>query len=167
MINQEYEHIVHPLKPVYKTRSNILILGSFPSVKSREDAFYYSNKYNRFRKVLSSILGTNEPTSTVEKIEMLNDANIAIYDVIYSCDIIKSYDSSIKNVVPTDINKIITEINIKKIYTNGNKATDLYKRYSENIAGIKTVSLPSTSPANARYSLEDLIDKWKIIKVRS
>ena len=156
--------IVHPIPPVYDKNSKVLILGSFPSVKSRESNFFYGHSQNRFWRVVASVLGEKMPRTTEEKKEMLLRNNIAVWDVIHSCEISGSADSSIKNAVPNDIGYIIGESRIDRIFTNGQKADDLYRRYIEEKTGIKAICLPSTSPANAAWSLERLIEKWKMIK---
>lgn len=137
----EYEHITHSFEPVYDRNSKILILGTLPSVKSRENNFYYGHKQNRFWKVLAHILNEPVPESTDEKKQMLLKHNIAIWDVIQSCDIRGSSDSSIKNVEPTDIRKILDNSDVKYIFTNGNKAGQLYKKYQFPITGIETTFL--------------------------
>ena len=142
----EYEHIVHSFEPVYDKDSEILILGTLPSVKSRENNFYYGHKQNRFWKKA-----------------MLLAHRIALWDVIQSCDIKGSSDSSIKNVQPTDIGMILEKTNMTQIYANGNKAGQLYKRYQFPITGIEATVLPSTSPANAAWSLARLCEAWKTI----
>ena len=156
--------IVHPIPPVYDKNSKVLILGSFPSVKSRESNFFYGHSQNRFWRVIASVLGEKTPRTTEEKKEMLLRNNIAVWDVIHSCEISGSADSSIKNAVPNDIGYIIGESRIDRIFTNGQKADDLYRRYIEEKTGIKAICLPSTSPANAAWSLERLIEKWKMVK---
>lgn len=153
--------IVHPLEPIFDEKSKILILGTFPSVKSRENNFYYGHPQNRFWKVISNICNEELPLSNDDKREMLLRNNIAVWDVIHSCDIEGSADSSIKNVIPNDIKSILEQTSIKKIFVNGKKAERLYKKYIENSIGIKAVCLPSTSPANASWSLEKLIEYWK------
>ena len=125
----EYEHIVHSFEPVYDKASEILILGTLPSVKSRENNFYYGHKQNRFWKVLATLLKEPVPDTIEEKKAMLLAHRIALWDVIQSCDIKGSSDSSIKNVQPTDIGMILEKTNITRIYANGNKAGQLYKRY--------------------------------------
>lgn len=159
----EYEHIVHSFEPVYDKASEILILGTLPSVKSRENNFYYGHKQNRFWKVLATLL--KEPVSDTieEKKAMLLAHRIALWDVIQSCDIKGSSDSSIKNVQPTDIGMILEKTNITRIYANGNKAGQLYKRYQFPVTGIEAMVLPSTSPANAAWSLERLCEAWRVI----
>ena len=123
----EYEHIVHSFEPVYDKDSEILILGTLPSVKSRENNFYYGHKQNRFWKVLATLLKEPVPETIEEKKAMLLAHRIALWDVIQSCDIKGSSDSSIKNVQPTDIGMILEKTNMTQIYANGNKAGQLYK----------------------------------------
>ena len=152
----EYEHIVHSFEPVYDKASEILILGTLPSVKSRENNFYYGHKQNRFWKVLATLLKEPVPDTIEEKKAMLLAHRIALWDVIQSCDIKGSSDSSIKNVQPTDIGMILEKTNITRIYANGNKAGQLYKRYQFPVTGIEAMVLSSTSPANAAWLLERL-----------
>lgn len=159
----EYEHIVHSFEPVYDKASEILILGTLPSVKSRENNFYYGHKQNRFWKVLATLLKEPVPDTIEEKKAMLLAHRIALWDVIQSCDIKGSSDSSIKNVQPTDIGMILEKTNITRIYANGNKAGQLYKRYQFPVTGIEATVLPSTSPANAAWSLDRLCEAWRVI----
>lgn len=159
----EYEHIVHSFEPVYDKASEILILGTLPSVKSRENNFYYGHKQNRFWKVLAALLKEPLPDTIEEKKAMLLARRIALWDVIQSCDIKGSSDSSIKNVQPTDIGMILEKTNITRIYANGNKAGQLYQRYQYPVTGRKATVLPSTSPANAAWSLERLCEAWYVI----
>ena len=156
-------HVIHEIPPVYDDRSKILILGSFPSVKSREGQFFYHHKQNRFWRVLAAVFEDTLPETIEEKKEFLLRHNIAIWDVIASCDIEGSSDSSIKNVQPTDIGMILEKTNITRIYANGNKAGQLYKRYQFPVTGIEAMVLPSTSPANAAWSLERLCEAWHVI----
>ena len=153
---------VHPIPPVYNGSSKILILGSFPSVASRETGFFYGHKQNRFWKVLSALLFTDEPQSIGEKKDLLLNNRIALWDVIASCEIVGSSDSSIKNAVANDISKII-ESGVKAVFTNGKTASALYKKYIHSKVGIDDICLPSTSPANAAFSLQRLITEWSII----
>lgn len=159
----EYQHLVHPFEPLYNENSKILILGSFPSVKSRENDFYYGHKQNRFWKVLAAVLGAQTPIEIEEKKALLLDNGIAIWDVIYSCDIVGSSDSSIRNVVPTDIGRILINSDIDRIYTNGAKAGELYRRHQLPATGMEAIVLPSTSPANAAWTMERLTDAWQSI----
>lgn len=153
----------HPIEPIYNKDSRILILGSFPSVKSREEGFFYGHSQNRFWRVLSAVCETKTPATIEEKKTFLLDNHIAVWDVIKSCDIEGSSDSSIKNVVANDLSVILNCAPIQSIYVNGKKAEQLYKRYIESTVNIKAICLPSTSPANAAWSLERLIEEWKCI----
>lgn len=155
---------IHEIEPVFDQNSEILILGSFPSVKSREAGFFYHHPQNRFWKILSALTGDNFLTEIEEKKRLLLKNHIALWDVIQSCNIKGSSDSSIADVVPADIRKIMRESKIKKIFTNGNKADSLYKKYIYPEIGIEAIKLPSTSPANAAYSLDKLLAEWKKIK---
>ena len=155
----------HEFPPVYDENSEILILGSFPSVKSREMQFFYGHPQNRFWKVLAQVLNETVPHTIPEKKEMLLRHHIALWDVIASCDIAGSSDSSIRNVVPNDLAYIIGRSRITRIYANGAKSKQLYDKYLAKQLGIEAVQLPSTSPANAAYSVERLLEYWqKIIK---
>lgn len=155
---------IHEFQPIYNEKSKILILGTFPSVKSREQHFYYGHPQNRFWKVLAAICECAVPQTIGEKKEMLLEHGIAIWDVIASCDIVGSSDSSIKNVIPADLSVILEHAPIRQIYANGNKARDLYEKYAKEKTGLGIKGLPSTSPANASYSLEKLITCWSCIK---
>ncbi len=155
--------INHPIPPVYDDNSKILILGSFPSVASRENEFFYGHKQNRFWRVLAAVFDTVIPESTEEKKDFLLNHGIALWDVIGSCDITGSSDSSIKNAVPNDISIILESANIKNIYVNGKTAMKYYNKYIRDKVNRDAVCLPSTSPANAAWSLERLVDEWKMI----
>lgn len=156
--------IVHPIQPVYNKYSRILILGSFPSVKSREEGFFYGHPQNRFWRVLAAVFQEQVPRTIEEKRAFLLQNRIAVWDVIASCDIEGSSDSSIKNVVPNDLEQILHTAPIETVYVNGKKAQQLYVRYLEPETGRKAVCLPSTSPANAAWSLDRLIEVWKEIR---
>ena len=156
----EYEHIVHSFEPIFDSASQILILGTLPSVKSRETNFYYGHKQNRFWKVLAALFQEPIPETIDEKKHLLLRHHIAIWDVIQSCDIKGSSDSSIKNVVPTDLGQIISNSRIERVYCNGAASGNYYKKYQQKVLGIEAVVLPSTSPANAAYSLDRLIGIW-------
>lgn len=151
----------HNINPVYDENSKILILGSFPSIKSREQKFFYGHPQNRFWKVISNIYNEELPQTVDEKKQLLLKNNIAVWDVIKSCDIVGSSDSSIENVIINDFSIIFDKANIHKLYANGDKAYSLFKKYYSKEAEI--TKLPSTSPANARYSLAKLCDEWKKI----
>ena len=157
--------IVHPIPPVFDEKSEILILGSFPSVKSRETEFFYGHSQNRFWRVLTAICGGELPTTNEEKTEFLLKNRIALWDVIASCEISGSADSTIKNVIPNDLSTILDTANIRRIFVNGKTAEKYYKKYSEKKTGMTATCLPSTSPANAAYSLEKLIHNWREIQL--
>lgn len=156
-------YVKHTFSPVFDEKSKVLILGTFPSVKSREGEFYYHHPRNRFWKVIAGITNHTVPDTIEEKKTLLLNNNIAIWDVIDSCDIEGSSDSSIKNVVPSDLSKVLNHTNIKSIFANGDKAYRLYIKYCYKNTGIMINKLPSTSPANAAYQLEQLIEEWSII----
>ena len=156
--------IVHPLKPLYNSESKTLILGSFPSVKSREDNFFYAHPQNRFWRVISSLFNSEIPKTNKEKTKLILDNNLALYDVIYSCDIISSADNTIRNVTPSNLVDVIKNSKIDRVFVNGKTAEFYYIKYLEKTLNIKCVCLPSTSPANANFTLEKLIEKWKEIK---
>lgn len=157
--------INHPLKPLIDKDSRILILGSFPSVKSRELNFFYMHPQNRFWKILSSIFNEDFYNASIkEKRCLCNKHHIAIYDTIKSCKIVGSSDSSIEEVIPNNINELIKNTNIKHIFCNGNTSYKLFLKYNKNI-NIPISLLPSSSPANAKMKLDDLIEKWQIIKI--
>ncbi len=155
---------LHTIEPVWDKNSKVLILGSFPSVKSREEGFYYGHKQNRFWKVIASVCNCSVPENIQDKKKMLLSNGIAVWDVIHSCDIVGSSDNSIKNVVPNDIGIIIENSKVERIFTNGKKADELYSKYIEQSVGITAVCLPSTSPANAVWTLEKLCAEWQQIK---
>lgn len=156
--------VMHPIAPIYDKHSTILILGSFPSVKSREEGFFYGHKQNRFWKVVSRVFEEEEPKTIEEKKALLLRKHIAVWDVIAGCDIEGSSDSTIKNVRPNDLSTILDNAQIKAIYVNGKTAEKYYKKYIEKSINIKAVCLPSTSPANAAWSIEKLLDTWRCIK---
>lgn len=157
----EYNHVKHEFEPIFDQGSEILILGTLPSVKSREERFYYGHKQNRFWRVLAEIVGTDVPVDVEQKKTFLLENHIAVWDVIAECDIIGSSDSSIRNVVPTDLKGLLEQTNIKRIYANGATAYKLYMKYSFPLTKREIMKLPSTSPANASYSLDRLIQIWK------
>ena len=156
--------IVHPIAPVYDRDSRILILGSFPSVKSREAGFFYGHPRNRFWQVLALVLGGDVPASTEEKKAFLLKNRIAVWDVIASCDISGSSDSSIRNVTVNDLGAILERADIRGIFANGKTAWRYYRRYAEARTGRPAVCLPSTSPANAAWSLPRLVQAWQCIR---
>lgn len=157
------EHQVHTFEPVFDKNSKVLILGTFPSVKSRENQFYYGHPQNRFWRVLAGFIKSDVPQTIDEKKQFLLNNNIAIWDVIRSCDIQNSADSTIKSVEPNDLSVILDNCNIKNIFANGKTAEKLYNKYIKKSIKKEIIVLPSTSPANAAYSLERLIKEWNII----
>lgn len=156
--------IEHPIAPVYNHESQILILGSFPSVKSRENQFFYGHPQNRFWKVLAQIFEDELPQTIAEKTEFLLKHQVAVWDVIASCEIEGSSDSSIRNVVANDLGNLLDTAEIKQIYVNGKKAEQLYRKYIEPKTGRTAICLPSTSPANAAWSVKRLVEAWSVIK---
>lgn len=157
-------HVKHTFEPVFDEKSRVLILGTFPSVKSRENAFYYGHPQNRFWKVLAALVEEETPSSIGEKKAMLLRHGIAIWDVISSCDIEGSSDSSIKNVTANDIAGLLAASHIQKIYGNGDKACRLYDKFCKEKAGKEIIRLPSTSPANAAFSMEKLLESWRTVR---
>ena len=155
---------VHPFPPLYNKDSKILILGSFPSVKSREQKFFYGHPQNRFWKVVSSVFECVEPKTVEEKRQFLLKNNIALWDVIASCEITGSSDSSIRNVKVNDLSVILENADISRIYVNGRTAEKYFKKYTKTLINRDAICLPSTSPANAAWSAERLVEAWKVIK---
>lgn len=156
----QYQTIEHNFDPVFNVRSQILILGSLPSVKSRENHFYYGHPQNRFWRLIATLYQAEVPQTIEEKKKLLYDHGIAVWDVIAKCDIIGSSDSTIKNVVPNDMQIIIDHAPIKRIYANGGKAYELYMHYCYPDCKREIIKLPSTSPANAAFSMERLLTVW-------
>lgn len=156
--------VIHNIEPLFDKNSKTLILGSFPSVKSREAGFFYAHPQNRFWKVIAGVFGEDVPLTVADKKALILNNGLALYDSVYSCEINGSSDSSMKNVVPSDLTPIIQNSKITKVFVNGRTAEKYYVKYSLNDTGINGVVLPSTSPANAAWSLERLIDEWSIIK---
>lgn len=153
----------HLIEPIYDERSKILILGSFPSVKSREAMFFYHHPQNRFWKILGAVYGEETPQSIPQKKKFLLRHGIALWDVIASCEVTGSSDSSIRNVKVNDLERITKTGRIAHVYTNGNLADQLYHKYFDGKSDIPVTKLPSSSPANAAYSLERLVECWKVI----
>ncbi len=153
-------HISHPFEPIYNNKSKILILGSFPSIKSRENNFYYGHPQNRFWKILENIFNEEIDNNIQNKKEFLLKHNIALWDTIKSCNIVSSSDSSIKNAVPNDIEKIIKKSNVSCILCNGNTSYKIFNKHFKDKITIPVICLPSSSSANAKFSLTMLIDIW-------
>lgn len=154
----------HNIDPVWDEQSRILILGSFPSVKSRETAFFYGHPQNRFWRVLAAVYDCPVPQEIENKRKFLLKNHIAVWDVAASCTIEGSADSSIRAVVPNDVGSILRAAPIERIYVNGKTAAALYRKYLEPTLGRKAECLPSTSPANAALSADDLIRIWSRIR---
>ena len=153
--------VTHPFNPIYNNESKILILGSFPSVKSREINFYYGHPQNRFWKILGNIFNEKIQNNTDKKIDFLLKHKIALWDTIKSCQINASSDSSIKNATINDISTIILNSNIKAIFCNGNTSYKIFLKYYKDKINVPVICLPSSSPANAKYSLDTLTNIWK------
>ncbi len=156
--------ILHPIPPLYDQESKILILGSFPSVKSREGCFFYHHPQNRFWRTLAAVLEQPVPETIEEKRVFLLRNHIAVWDTIGSCTIEGSSDSSIKNVIPNDLSQILEHAPIQQIFCNGAASFQYYRKYQEKTTGKTALKLPSTSPANAAWSLERLSREWSIIR---
>ena len=156
--------ISHPIPPIFDKNSKILILGSFPSVKSREEMFFYGHPQNRFWRVLAEIYESEIPTSIEKKTNFLLKNNIALWDVIGECEIVGSSDSTIKNAVPNNIDIILRQSDINQIFVNGKTAEKYYKKFLAASTGREAICLPSTSPANAAWSFGRLVAAWQIIK---
>ena len=157
--------LIHPIAPVFDKDSRVLILGSFPSVKSREEGFFYGHPQNRFWKVTASIFGEDVPKTIDEKKSFLLRNHIALWDVIGSCEINGSSDSSIRNVSVNNIEMILETADIQAIYLNGKKAFQLYQKHMLPVTGREGICLPSTSPANAAWQMERLVREWSVITV--
>ena len=157
--------ILHPFPPLYDAASRILILGSFPSVKSREQRFFYGHPQNRFWRVTAAVFDCPVPQTVEEKKAFLHGNHIALWDVIARCEITGSSDSSIRNAVPNDLSVILSSAPVRQIFVNGCTAAKYYERYQQKTTGIPAVRLPSTSPANAAWTLDRLTEAWKIIRI--
>ncbi len=158
-------NLTHPIEPLYDSNSKTLILGSFPSAKSREQGFFYGHPQNRFWRVTSRVLSCETPKTVDEKKHFLLSNSIALWDVIASCDIEGSADSSIKNAKPNDIGMILKSCDIRRIFVNGKVAEKLYNKYILPKTGRDAICLPSTSPANAVWSEQRLEESWQQIKL--
>ena len=155
--------IVHPIPPLYGKNSKTLILGSFPSVKSREAEFFYGHPQNRFWAIVAAVFGKEKPETIEEKKKLILENNLALWDVIASCEIVGSADSTISNVTANDLSVIINNSNVDRIFVNGKTAEKYYNKYTYPKTGINAICLPSTSPANAAWNFEKLVEAWKII----
>jgi hypoxanthine-DNA glycosylase len=153
--------LCHPFGPLFGKNSRVLILGSFPSVKSREQQFFYGHPQNRFWRVMAAVLACEVPQTIEEKKAMLLEHHVALWDSIASCSIEGSSDASIENVVPNDLTPIFSAAEIRQIFCNGKKSWEMYHHYIEPLSGRPAVCLPSTSPANASWSAERLMQAWR------
>ena len=162
-----FSHIIHDFEPIYDERSRVLVLGTLPSVKSREQGFYYGHPQNRFWRVLARVFDDPLPQSIDEKKTLLLKNGIALWDVVGQCDIRLSSDSSIKNAVPNDIRPILAAADIRLILCNGAKAKALYDRLLLPLTGREAASMPSTSPANAACSIERLAEVWAVLRAET
>jgi len=155
--------IVHPIAPTFNGHSRVLILGSFPSVKSREMMYFYGHPQNRFWKIMAALFGETVPETVTEREAFLLRNRVAVWDSIRQCTITGSSDASIRDVIPNDLSPILDAAPIEQIFCNGKKSWDMYHRYIEPETGRKAICLPSSSPANAAWSLEKLTQAWSII----
>lgn len=155
--------VVHTIPPLYDRHSRVLLLGSIPSPKSREVGFFYGHSQNRFWRVLAAVLGEEMPQTIDEKRAMCLKHHVALWDTIARCDIVGASDTSIRNAVPNDIGKLVRESEITRIFATGGKSAELYRKLIEPQLHIPITQLPSTSPANAAWSLERLIEAYRVI----
>lgn len=155
------ERVYHTFPPVYDENSKILILGSFPSVQSRKDGFYYGHPRNRFWPLMAALTEEAVPSSIPDKQELLLRHGIALWDVAQSCCIIGSSDSSIREITPVPIREILEAADIQAIFANGSTAWRLYMEYLYPVTDMEAVKLPSTSPANAAVSADRLLARWR------
>ena len=160
----EEQRIIHPIPPLYDSDSTKLILGSFPSIKSREAMFFYGHPQNRFWKLMAVIYGESTPVTIEEKKKLILSHNLALWDSIRTCTITGSSDSSVKDVVPNDLSVILNNSRVEKIFCNGALSYKMYMKHIYPSTKIEAVKLPSTSPANAAYSIERLYEQWHILK---
>ncbi|MBE7025405.1 MAG: DNA-deoxyinosine glycosylase [Ruminococcaceae bacterium] len=155
--------VTHPFPPLFDKTSHTLILGSFPSVKSREQQFFYGHPQNRFWRVLAAVFSCPVPETVAEKKDLVLSRHLALWDVLAACEITGSADSAIRNPVPNDLTPILSAAPISRIFMNGRAAEKYFQQYMGPLLGRQAICLPSTSPANAAYSLEKLVAAWEII----
>lgn len=160
---KEHTHIVHPFGPLYDAESTVLILGSLPSVKSREQNFFYGHPQNRFWPLLAALFGEAAPATVEEKRALALRHHVALWDTIYACDIVGSSDSSIRSVVPTDLRPILSGSKVTRIFCNGATSGRYFHLYQAKTLGMEAAVLPSTSPANAAWTMPRLLEAWKVI----
>ena len=164
MVSQP-QRIIHPIPPLYDENSTVLILGSFPSIKSREAMFFYGHPQNRFWPLIARIFGEPAPADIDAKRALALSHHIALWDTIRSCTVIGSADSTIRDVVPNDMSVILDHSRVERIFCNGATSYKLYLKYIYPTTGIEAVKLPSTSPANAAYSMDRLVQAWQVIRL--
>ena len=164
MKEKTWQHLTHGFGPLYDEDSEVLILGSFPSVKSREQQFFYGHPQNRFWKVIAAVFGEEAPATIPQKKALILDHGLALWDSIASCEVAGSSDASIREVRPNDLRVILDRCDIRKICCNGRKSYEMYDRYIRPRTGREALCLPSTSPANAQWSLERLTGAWSVIR---
>ena len=156
--------LTHPFPPLYDAASSVLILGSFPSVKSREQQFFYGHPQNRFWRVTAAVFGDEIPQTIPEKRAFLLRHHIALWDVLAACEITGSSDSSIRNAQPNDLSPILQTADIRQIFVNGGTAAKYYAKFQQKMLHREAIRLPSTSPANAAWTLEKLTAAWEILR---
>lgn len=155
--------IIHPLEPLYREDSKVLILGSFPSVKTREYGFFYGHPQNRFWPLMAALFQEDISTEIEDRRDFLLRHQIALYDSIYQCDIVGSSDASIQKVIPSNLTPIFAIADIRQVFCNGSTSYQYYQKYHAEACGLPGVKLPSTSPANARFRLDDLLEAWQVV----
>ena len=158
-----YTHIIHPFGPLYNENATILILGSLPSIKSREQNFFYGHPQNRFWPLLAALFEEVPPSTVEEKKALALRHRVALWDTIYSCDIVSSSDSSIRSVVPTDLRPILSGSAVTRIFCNGATSGRYFQKYQAKTLGMEATVLPSTSPANAAWTFDRLLEAWRVI----
>ena len=163
-MNVPEERLTHPFGPLYSSESRTLILGSFPSVKSRAQHFFYGHPQNRFWKVVAAVFEEAVPETIPQKKDLILNHGLALWDAIASCVITGSSDASIREVRPNDLRIILDRCPVSRIYCNGRKSFEMYEKYIRPDIGREAACLPSTSPANAQWSLERLTEAWSVLK---
>lgn len=159
----EQNKVVHPFPPLFDSESRSLILGSFPSVKSREEMFFYGHPQNRFWRLIAALYGEDTPSTVEEKTALILRHRLALWDSIQSCTITGSSDSSVRDVVPNDLSVIFENSRVDRVFCNGALSHKMYMKYIYPRTGIAAVKLPSTSPANAAFGMERLLQAWQVI----
>ncbi len=158
----DYTRVGPGLPPLHGDRARVLILGSFPSPKSREQGFYYGHPQNRFWPLMAALTGSPVPEhdDIPAKRQMIIQNGLAVWDVIRSCEIIGASDASIRNVEPNDLAALIAKLGVERVVCNGSTSARLYRKYALPHTGLEATALPSTSPANAAFRLERLQQVW-------